>query len=97
MNERSLTITIAGRNYPMRVLESEVDTVERVCAHIDQQLADYGKQFTTMDKQDLLALVAFDSLMSKHDTEQDIEQTKRRIEHRISYLNEIVSEALGSS
>ncbi|MGF1636085.1 MAG: cell division protein ZapA [Cyclobacteriaceae bacterium] len=94
MKELSIKIKIADREYPMKVDANDEERIRLAGKKINEKLKLYRDQFGIDDKQDLLAMVAFDSLFEKLQTESDQESTGESVLEKISYLNRMISEEL---
>ena len=94
MGELSIKIKIADREYPMRIDSSEEERLRLAGKMVNEKLKNYRDQFGIDDKQDLLAMVAFDCMVEKMKTETSNSGLTDNIESRISYLDKLVSEAL---
>lgn len=94
MEELSIKIKIAEREYPMKVKRHEEEKVRAAGKLINEKLKTYREQFGIDDKQDLLAMVAFDCIVQKQateETQQDVDQT---VFEKVNHLNQIVSQAI---
>ena len=58
MSKISLKITIAGRTYPLNVLESEQEKVVKAADDINKEIELLSKSYAVKDTQDLLAMSA---------------------------------------
>lgn len=58
MEVRRITITIAGRTYPLNVPAAEEETLRKVGKQIDAMIKDFEASFDVRDKQDALAMCA---------------------------------------
>lgn len=58
MDIRRITISIAGRNYPLNVPSAEEETLRKVGKQIEGMIKDFEKNFDVRDKQDALAMCA---------------------------------------
>ena len=56
MEKISLKVTIAGRTYPITVLESEKENVLKAAEDINRAVEMLGKNYAVKDLQDLLAM-----------------------------------------
>ncbi|TRX49220.1 cell division protein ZapA [Fulvivirga sp. M361] len=95
MDILSIKIKIADREYPMKVKPEDEERVRKAGKKINERLRSYREQFGINDNQDLLAMVAFDSLVDKLEMEDkqlsaDDSATIERIEH----LNKLISKSL---
>ncbi len=96
MGELSIKIRIADRDYPMRVSADDQDKVRLAGKQLNDRIRTFKEQFGVEDKQDLLAMVAFDGAVEKvNATEQEIYNTSDTILlSRIAELDALVSSAL---
>ena len=91
MEELSIKIKIADREYPMKVDAEDEERIRLAGKKINEKIKLYRDQFGIDDKQDLLAMVAFDILVDKsHKEEFDVINDESILE-RINNLNNIVS------
>ncbi len=58
MEVRRITISIAGRNYPLNVPASEEETLRKVGKEIETMIKEFEASFDIRDKQDALAMCA---------------------------------------
>lgn len=96
MKELSIKIKIADREYPMKVVPEDEERIRKAGRIINEKIKAYAQQFGLDDKQDLLAMVAFDILVDKSQKEETIEINDETITERISSLNQMVSKVLES-
>ena len=66
MEVRRITITIAGRNYPLNVPAAEEETLRKVGKQIEAMIKDFEQNFDVRDKQDALAMCALKSVSYTH-------------------------------
>ncbi len=94
MEELSIKIKIADREYPMKVKRSDEERIRTAGKLINEKLRSYREQFGIEDKQDLLSMVAFDCLIDKmasEDTHQEIDQT---VFEKVTRLNNLISQSI---
>ncbi|MCU0358396.1 MAG: cell division protein ZapA [Cyclobacteriaceae bacterium] len=94
MEELSIRIKIADREYPMKVKANDEEKVRVASRLINEKLKSYRDQFGIDDKQDLLAMVAFDSLVEKMSTEQNHQEIDQTVFDKVSQLNQLVSQSI---
>jgi cell division protein ZapA len=94
MEELSIKIKIADREYPMKVKRHEEERVRAAGKLINEKLKHYKEQFGIDDKQDLLAMVAFDCLVQKQATEETHQVVDQTVFEKVSHLNHLVSQAI---
>jgi len=94
MDELSIKIKIADREYPMKVKPEDEERVRNAGKNINERIKSYRDRFGIDDKQDLLAMVAFDCLVDKMQVEETQFDTDESIVEKIDYLNNIIGQAL---
>lgn len=94
MEELSIKIKIADREYPMKVKRTDEERIRIAGKLINEKLKSYREQFGIEDKQDLLAMVAFDCLIDKmavEDTHQAIDKT---VFEKVNHLNNLITQSI---
>ena len=91
MGELAIKIRIAEREYPMRVKEEEEDRLRVVGKLLNERLRFFKDQFGIQDKQDLLAMVAFETMVDKLKLEDDKNNHLDKVGAQLSVLDELLS------
>jgi len=94
IEDLSIKIKIADREYPMKVKRHEEERVRAAGKVINEKIKYYREQFGIDDKQDLLAMVAFDSLVQKQANEQSRQEIDQAVFEKVNHINQLVSQAL---
>ncbi len=94
MEELSIKIKIADREYPMKVKRDDEERVRMASRLINEKLKSYRDQFGLEDKQDLLAMVAFDSLVEKMTSEETHQVIDQTVYEKVTHLNHLVSQSI---
>jgi len=97
MGELSLRLKIADREYPMKVRDEEEDRVRRAARQVNEKLKSFRSHFGVDDKQDLLAMVAFDSMIKLVRMEESSGPTENENDHilkKIATLNNLIEQEL---
>jgi len=92
MEELSIKIKIADREYPMKVDSEDEERIRLAGKKINEKIKLYRDQFGIDDKQDLLAMVAFDSLYEKLQAEASSSSTGESAVDKINYLSKLISD-----
>ncbi len=95
MEELSIKIKIADREYPMKVDAEDEERIRLAGKKINEKIKLYRDQFGIDDKQDLLAMVAFDSLYEKIQAEASSTSSGETAVDKINYLSRLLSEVTG--
>ena len=94
MDELSIKLKIADREYPMKVKLSDEERVRAAGKLINERIKSYREKFGLDDKQDLLAMVAFDCVVDKMAEEENLQVIDKTIVEKVSHPNQLVSQVL---
>ncbi len=94
MDELSVKIKIADREYPMKVKRTEEERVRAAGKLVNEKIKTYREKFGIDDKQDLLAMVAFDCLVDKMADEENLQVIDQTVVEKVNHLNQLVSQVL---
>ena len=94
MEDLSIKIKIADREYPMKVKLADEERVRIAGKLINEKIKSYREQFGIDDKQDLLAMVAFDCLIDKMTAEDNHQAIDQTVFEKISQINHLVSQSI---
>jgi cell division protein ZapA len=94
MEELSIKIRIADREYPMKVKRQDEERVRTAGRLINEKLKTYKEQFGIDDKQDLLSMVAFDCLVDKMTMEDNHQEIDQSVFEKVHQLNQLVSQSI---
>jgi cell division protein ZapA len=92
MDELSIKIKIADREYPMKVKRSEEERMRVAGKLVNEKLKNYREKFGIDDKQDLLAMVAFDCLIEKMADQENHHSIDQTVAEKIQQLNQLISQ-----
>jgi len=94
MSELSIKIKIGNREYPMKVKAEDEERVRNAGRIINEKIKSYADQFGIDDLQDLLAMVAFDSLIGKMRSEEEIDNDNSEASNKVSQLNSLIGQVI---
>ena len=94
MEDLSIKIKIADREYPMKVKLTDEERVRMAGKLINKKIKSYREQFGIDDKQDLLAMVAFDCLIDKMAADETYQVIDQTVFEKVNQLNHIVSQSI---
>ena len=93
----SVKVSIANRNYPLRVSREEQEKVLRAAENINKRLKDFEENYAVKDKQDLLAMCAIQFASEAMGSKlNNGEQFKKEVTDGISALNIMIDEYLST-
>ncbi|QDP86131.1 cell division protein ZapA [Chryseobacterium sp. SNU WT5] len=92
MDIRRITISIAGRNYPLNVPSAEEETLRKVGKQIDAMIKDFEQNFDVRDKQDALAMCALKLGTNAEVAQISNEKNIIASTERLSNINQILED-----
>lgn len=94
MTDLSVKIKICDREYPMRVSPDEEAKIRRAGKLINERIRSYRDQFRIDDKQDLLAMVAFDCLVESLNAGAVPDPGMQTLADKIHSLNDLIAQKM---
>src|SRR5690606_7714976 len=94
MDTLSIRIKIGDRDYPMKVREEDEARIRRAGKLINDRLKRYREEFGLDDRQDLLAMVAFDCMVETMELSEVSSEDSEKIVSTIQRINDSLSSAL---
>jgi cell division protein ZapA len=94
MSELSIKLKIADREYPMKVSSEEEERIRRIGREINERLSKYKERYHIDDRQDLLAMVAFDVCMDRHRQESARQLTEQQVSEKLTNWELLLEQAL---
>lgn len=96
MDELAIKIKIGDRDYPMRINAEEEEIIRAAGRMVNEQMKAYKESFGINDKQDLLAMVAFDCLIEKIRSDEDTNKKQLALTERIEGITKKIISSLSS-
>jgi cell division protein ZapA len=90
----SIKIKIADREYPMKVAADNEEKIRIAGKLINDKIKNYREQFGIDDKQDLLAMVAFDCVVEKMHTDEHQQQSESYVTEKLGTLNKLIAQEI---
>ena len=94
MEALSIKIKIGEREYPMRVEPEDEERIRQAGRLLNEQIRLYRERYGTTDKQDLLAIVAFDAFVEKLEHEKVRAEMEKVMAERVHRMNRLISQAI---
>ncbi len=96
MDELAIKIKIGDRDYPMRIKAEEEEIIRAAGRMVNEQMKAYKDSFGINDKQDLLAMVAFDCLIEKIRSDEETNKKQLALTERIEGITKKIISSLAS-
>jgi cell division protein ZapA len=87
-----ITISIAGRNYPLNIPTTEEEIVRKVGKQIEKTIKDFEANFSVKDKQDALAMCALKLGTSAEVSRMNNEKNIQTSNEKLTYINQLLEE-----
>ncbi len=94
MQEISIELQIASRNYPLRVSQSEAESALMAAELINQKLKDFEERYGVRDIQDLFAMSALQIATQLIDLEKQGFAYHDQVTQRLKALENMVDDVL---
>lgn len=94
METLAIRLKIGAREYPMRVKMEDEAKIRHAGKLINEKLRKYKDEFGLDDIQDLLAMVAFDSMVESLETNEVNAEDSEKIRSSLAQINSLLSSAL---
>ena len=94
METLSIKIKIGDREYPMKVKVEDEARIRRAGKLINDKLKKYREEFGLDDRQDLLAMVAFDCMVETMELNEISSEDSEKVELTIKKINDSLSSLL---
>ena len=95
MDVRRITITIAGRSYPLNVPSAEEETLRKVGKQIEAMIKDFEQNFDVRDKQDALAMCALKLGTNAEVVSMNYDKTIQSTNERLLKINQSLNNETG--
>lgn len=98
MVNKSLTVTIAGRTYPLNIEKSEDEqTIHKAIKIINERVKTLEQSYTVNDKQDLLSMALLQFVSQNLQLEERIKQEYQDLSHKLEEMENFVSVHISKS
>jgi cell division protein ZapA (FtsZ GTPase activity inhibitor) len=92
MDEISITISVAGRQYRLKSDEKDKELIEEAARQINRLIRLYAENYAYKDNQDLLAMVTLQETLSVIRKDIEIRETSEGIDKQIALIDKILSD-----
>lgn len=94
MAQLSVKIKIGDREYPMKIDADEEVRVRKAGKLINEKMKQYSTNFGIHDKQDLIAMVAFEAMVEQLNLQEQGEASHEGVSEVLVEFDELISSAL---
>jgi len=90
MSDTSVTITIAGISFQLKVNAADHDVVEQASSFINEHISEFEKNYPVKDKRDVLAMVSLQMVTELLKSKQQQASEIHRLQTLLDELNSMV-------
>ena len=91
----SIKVSIANRNYPLRITTEENERVMQAAENINKRIKEFEDNYAVKDKQDLLAMCALQfASEALNQQKTDDGKPSQEMEEQIQYLSLMIDDYL---
>ena len=90
MSDTSVTITIAGASFQLKVNAADHDLVQQASSFINEHISEFEKNYPVKDKRDVLAMVSLQMVTELLKTKQQQASEIHRLQTLLDELNSMV-------
>jgi len=94
MGELSIKIKIGEREYPMRVNATEEERLRLAGRALNEKMKIFKDAFGIDDRQDLLAMVAFDCMVEKIKAEEEQTTFSEKVGGKLADIDRMIDTSL---
>lgn len=94
MGMLSIKIRIGEREYPMKVDDKEEEVIRSAAKVLNEKIKSFKELYDIEDKIDLLAMVAFDGIVSQIKYQNERSNQEVLIQDKLQMLTSLVSKAI---
>ncbi|MDN3669964.1 cell division protein ZapA [Echinicola jeungdonensis] len=94
METLSIKLKIGDREYPMKVKAEDEAKIRRIGKLINDKIKKYRSEFGLDDKQDLLAMVAFDCMVEAMEVSEVTSEDSEQISATLLQINDQLKSVL---
>lgn len=91
-NYKNITITLAGRPYPLRIKDSDEDSIKRIVKGLNEQINNFQLSYSGKDKQDCLSMVLLTVSVELHKLQKQasIKEAEGKLDELEDYLDTLL-------
>ena len=94
MDEISIKVTIAKRQYPLKIRRNEEERVRKAEKLLNDRFTEYEQQYSASDKTDILIMCALQFVSELVNFTEDTRQSATQANDAITAIDRMVSERI---
>ena len=90
---KSMQVMIAGRSYPLKVKEQDMDGIRQVVEEINDKIKDFQLTYINKDKQDCLAMALLTYAVDLQKVKLS-DSTSQQVSRKVDHIGSIIENVL---
>ena len=90
----SLTVTLAGRPYPLRIVPEDEESIRRIAKELNDKLTSFQETYSGRDKQDCLAMLLLIYAVDLYKVKDGGAALDPQVDQSLSQLESTLTKAL---
>ncbi len=89
---KNITISLAGRPYPLKIKESDEDSIKRIVKGLNEQINNFQLSYDGKDKQDCLSMVLLTVAVELHKLKKQasIKEAETKLDELDTYMDTLL-------
>ena len=89
---KNITITLAGRPYPLKIKDSDEDSIKRIVKDLNEKINNFQLSYSGKDKQDCLSMVLLTVSVELHKLRQQasIKEAEEKLDDLENYMDTLL-------
>lgn len=89
---KNITITLAGRPYPLKIKDADEDSIKRIVKGLNEQINNFQLSYNGKDKQDCLSMVLLTVAVELHKLKKQasIKEAEDKLNDLEGYLDTLL-------
>lgn len=89
---KNITITLAGRPYPLKIKNSDEDSIKRIVKDLNEKVNNFQLSYSGKDKQDCLSMVLLTVSVELHKLRQQasIKEAEQKLDDLEDYIDTLL-------
>ena len=97
MEELSIKVTIANRQYPLKIKREDEERVKKAADLLNERIKEYEQQYAVSDKLDLISMCAMQFASELVNLSEQVQQEKSDTSNAITELNKKLTDRLNNN
>lgn len=94
LDSKQLTVTIAGRPYPLKIKASDEPVIRRIVKEVNEKVNKFQLTYPNREKQDCLAMALLAYAVDLHKASSQPAASSSEISEKLSRIQSLLDEAM---